>query len=156
MTATYTITEIVLPHQDTAVIRAELKATHLAEWLGSTYTTVSGYLARAQVPPAGPPFARFTFLADVVVVEAGFPVPTEVAGEGAVVPSALPDGPAVRTTHLGRYEDVEYAYQAITRWLDERGRAPAAPHWEVYYTDPAEEPDPSQWRTDVVVPYRTR
>lgn len=33
--------------------------------------------------------------------------------------------------------------------------ATAGPHWEVYYTDPNVQPDPTRWRTDVVQPYRT-
>jgi hypothetical protein len=37
-----------------------------------------------------------------------------------------------------------------------RGRVqpPTGVHWEVYYADPAENPGPARWRTDVVIPYR--
>jgi len=31
---------------------------------------------------------------------------------------------------------------------------PAGLPWEVYLTDPAKEPNPSRWRTDVVLPVR--
>ena len=26
--------------------------------------------------------------------------------------------------------------------------------WEVYFTDPASEPDPVTWRTEIIQPYR--
>jgi effector-binding domain-containing protein len=55
---------------------------------------------------------------------------------------------------MGSYESLDRAYAAVHRWLDDEGYAPAGPHWEVYFTDPAAEADPARWRTDIVVPYR--
>jgi effector-binding domain-containing protein len=156
MTITYTIVDSVLPAQYTAVVRGEMDAEHMPIWLGEAYADVAEYLASAGVAPAGPPFARYTFLAQTVGIEAGFPVPFEVAGDGRVEPSRLPEGAAAVTTHTGPYEDLERAYRAVVEWLDTRGRQQRGPHWEVYLTDPNTEPDPSRWRTDVVVPYRDR
>jgi AraC family transcriptional regulator len=154
MTITYDIVERSVPAQYTAVVRGEMPADQLSTWLAETYQSVAGYLARAGIAPAGPPFARYTFLADAVAIEAGFPVGFEVPGESVVEPSVLPGGPVAVTTHMGRYEDLEHAYQAVLGWLRARGRVPTGPHWEVYFTDPNAEPDPTRWRTDVVVPYR--
>jgi effector-binding domain-containing protein len=154
VTITYQIAEQILVGQYTAVVRGEMAAMDMPRWLAVAYRTVDEYLSRNRVNPTGPPFARYTFLDGLVAIEAGFPVPFEVPGEGSVEPSMLPDGPAAVTTHLGRFEDLAVAYRAVHRWLDERGLVPAGPHWEVYLTDPDSEPDPSRWRTDVVVPYR--
>ena len=154
MTITYDVTDRVLTDQYTAVIRDEIPRPDLPAWLRRAHRDVAGYLGRWRIEIAGPPFARFTFLGDEVAVEAGFPVPREVAGEGRVVPSRLPDGPAVVTTHYGRYEDLADAYAAARRWLATHGRAPTGVHWEIYHTDPTQEPDPARWRTDVVIPYR--
>jgi effector-binding domain-containing protein len=154
VTITYEIADRRLVDQYTAVVRGEMAAADMPGWLAEAYRAVYLYLSRTQVNPSGPPFARYTFLDELVAVEAGFPVPLEVAGEGSVEPSMLPDGPAAVTTHVGRYEDLAMAYQAVHQWLDEHGLVPAGPHWEVYFTDPNAEPDPSRWRTEVVVPYR--
>ncbi|HEX5997467.1 MAG TPA: GyrI-like domain-containing protein [Jiangellales bacterium] len=143
-----------LVDQYTAVVRGEMAPEDMAGWLSNAYHSVDEYLRRVHVSPNGPPFARYAFLQGVVAVEAGFPVPCEIARQGAVEPSTLPDGPAAVTTHFGRYEDLTMAYEAVHRWLDDHGLVPAGPHWEIYYTDPVAEPDPSRWRTDVVVPYR--
>jgi effector-binding domain-containing protein len=154
MTMTYEVTDRVLTGQFTAVVRGEMPREQLPVWLRRTYHDVVLYLRRHGIEPAGPPFARYTFLGDQVAVEAGFPVWVEVPGEGRVQPSRLPGGPAAVTVHHGRYEDLEDAYAAARRWLTVHGRSPTGAHWEVYYTDPSVEPDPTRWRTDVVVPYR--
>jgi effector-binding domain-containing protein len=150
---TYGISTQVLTDRCTAVVRAELPADELPAWLADAFPTVHGYVTRERIDPAGPPFARLAFLGKMVAVEAGFPVPHEVPGDGTVEPSTLPDGLAAVTTHWGRYEDVEKAYLACRIWLDNHGFEPAGPHWEIYRTDSKAEPDPARWRTDVVVPY---
>jgi effector-binding domain-containing protein len=154
MTITYEIGARALPDQNTAVQRGEVPAVELPDWLANAFRTVHKYLQRIGTSPSGPPFARFTFLADSVAVEAGFPVSKRVPGDTDVQPSVLPGGQAAVTTHIGRYEDLDKAYQAIQAWLDKHGFVPAGPHWEVYYTDPSADPDPSRWRTEVVAPYR--
>lgn len=149
----YEIESRQLPEQPTAVVRASLPVTGVADWLPQAYQAVVGYLQRSGSGMSGPPIARYTIHDDVMDLEAGFPVPRPIAGEGEVVPSVLPAGPAAVTTHYGRYEDLTAAYGAVVRWLSEHGRSVRGAHWEVYYTDPQREPDPARWRTDVVVPY---
>jgi effector-binding domain-containing protein len=154
MTVTYDVRIEQLRPTLTAVVRGEMPASQMPAWLREAYAAVFDCLSRAEVPPVAPPFARLTFLGDTVAIEAGVPVLAEVAGAGRVQPSSLPEGPAAITTHIGRYEDIAQAVDAVIRWLAGHGLEPAGPHWEVYYTDPNAEPDPSRWRTDVVIPYR--
>ncbi|HET8660259.1 MAG TPA: GyrI-like domain-containing protein [Micromonosporaceae bacterium] len=151
---TYEVDTHMLAGRYTAVVRGEMPPEELPAWLAGVFQAVDDYLARTGVTPTGPPFARFTVLGHVLAVEAGFPVAHEVPGDDLVEPSALPDGPAVVTTHWGAYEGAQDAYLACRGWLDDHGYQPAGPHWEVYHTDPDAEPDPARWRTDVVVPYR--
>ena len=143
-----------LAEQPTAVARASLPAAQLGVWLPAAYRDVMTYLAAAGGSPAGPPFARYVFHDELVEVEAGFPVAAPLVGDGGIASSSLPGGPAAVTTHYGRYEDLTVAYEAVAGWLKEHGLEPAGPHWEVYYTDPQSEPDPTRWRTDLIAPYR--
>ena len=46
------------------------------------------------------------------------------------------------------------AYQALASWVSSHGGEPAGDPWEVYFSDPASEPDPATWRTEIVQPYR--
>jgi effector-binding domain-containing protein len=46
------------------------------------------------------------------------------------------------------------AHAALMTWLEENGKAQAGPIWEVYWTDPGQEPDPSRWKTELILPIR--
>jgi hypothetical protein len=37
------------------------------------------------------------------------------------------------------------AYDAVEAWIIDQGGQPEGPGWEIYYSDPNEEPDPSNW-----------
>jgi effector-binding domain-containing protein len=69
--------------------------------------------------------------------------------------STLPAVTAAVTTHIGPYELLQDAYKAVHGWIIDHGDEPVAGHWEIYYDDPAQVPDGSRWRTDVIVPYRS-
>jgi effector-binding domain-containing protein len=154
---TYDIETRTLDEVDTAVEYATLPITELGPWLGKVYGEVAGYLARKGAGPAGPPFARFRPVGGgTFEVEAGFPASTPVGGEDEIEPSDLPAGTAAVTVHVGPYDTIEPAYGALTRWIDEHGGEPVGDAWEVYLTDPAAQPDPATWRTEIVQPYRAR
>jgi effector-binding domain-containing protein len=137
----------------TAVMRAEMPVEELPAWLMSVFPVVSEQLHRDHVRRAGPPFARYTFLGDMVAVEAGFPVAAEIPTEGPVKASRLPAGHAAVAVHFGPYEELARVHREVLAWLADHGHAPSGPHWEIYHTAPDDEPDPARWRTDVVVPY---
>lgn len=130
-----------------------LPLDRVGPWLAETYAQISAYLEGLGIPMAGPPYARYTFHGDQTGVEAGFPVSGAVPGRGSIQPSHLPGGAAAITVHLGPYEGLENAYKAVMEWLAVHGCEPIDGHWEIYYTDPAQEPDSARWRTEVVAPY---
>lgn len=107
--------------------------------------------------PAGPPFTRYHQIGESeLVLEAGFPVSEEAAGEGRIESGELPGGEAISTDHIGPYEELPAAGEALEAWARERGRSAAGPRWEVYWTDPGEVEDPEQWRTEVFMPLQPR
>jgi len=71
-----------------------------------------------------------------------------VLGKGRVTSSSLPAGPAAVISSPA----VRTARRRVRRVgrLVNRGLKPAGQHLEVYFTDPAREPDPARWRTDIV------
>ena len=153
---TYDISEIELVETPTAVVRGTLTVAQMGPWLSQAYGAIAAYLTEQGAGPAGMPFARYHHLGgDRFEVEAGFPVTHEVVGAGQVVASRLPGGPAAHTWHVGPYEEVEAAYEAVIRWVSEHRGTPAGDPWEIYHSDPVAEPDPASWRTEVVQPYRS-
>ena len=141
--------------QPTAVERTILRVEEIGPWLGHAYAEVAAAVAARHLGPAGPPFARYHRLGeDRFEVEAGFPVTGPVEAEGSVQPSELPGGPAAASVHVGPYDQMEPAYQALDSWVRDHGVEPAGDAWEIYFSDPVSQPDPATWRTEVVQPYR--
>ena len=54
------------------------------------------------------------------------------AGYGEVVSSATPDGAAATAMHLGQYDRLHEAHQAIREWCANHAYALAGPNWEIY------------------------
>ena len=40
--------------------------------------------------------------------------------------------------------------------MEKNGMQPGSAPWESYMTDPAEHPDPTQWRTEIYWPLKAR
>jgi effector-binding domain-containing protein len=139
--------------QAVASIRTTARSDQLGEILGQLFGEVSGYLGALGVQPSGPPFARYhSWGEDEFDMEAGFPVPAPVAGTARVQASELPGGPLVSTWHVGPYDTIEGAYEALEAWAEAHERELAEGPWEVYWTDPNEVPNPAEWKTKVVWP----
>lgn len=143
------------PEQLTAVMTATLPVAEIGPWLARAYGAIASVIQAGGGYPAGPPFARYHRLAsDGFAVEAGFPVSAAIDTEGDVRLSHLPGGPAAVIVHIGPYEQMAPAYEALASWVRSHGDEPAGDPWEVYFSDPASEPDPATWRTEIVQPYR--
>src|SRR5580704_7929678 len=64
----------------------------------------------------------------------------------------LPGGPVALGIHAGPYEGLSETHAAIERWIEANGYRPDGAPWEQYVTDPAEHPNPADWRTEVYWP----
>lgn len=151
---TYEILDELRREQHTAVASATLDVTEIGPWLSTVYDAVARTIITQGTSITGPPFARYHALGDASFdVEAGFPVTAPINSTDEVHPSSLPGGPAACTIHEGPYDSMEPAYQALTTWLTTQNAAAAGDPWEIYFSDPTTNPDPSTWRTEVVQPY---
>jgi effector-binding domain-containing protein len=127
--------------------------------IGPTYrelvSEVYAQLAEAAVQPPNPPFAIYhSYGEDGVDMEVGLPLPEPIPTEGRVVGRELQATLAAVTWHHGSYDTIGEAHRALERWMEKEGRAPNGPPWEVYWTGPADGPDPAGWRTEVGYPIR--
>ena len=136
------------------VMRAVIAPDRVRGWLSRAYRSINERLARDGLAVAGPPFACYTADGDRIQIEAGYALPIAVAGDGVIMPSGLPGGPAAITVHLGPLDSLDVAYRRIESWLAGQGLTARGRHWERYVVgDVTDEGDPSRWRTEVVVPY---
>jgi effector-binding domain-containing protein len=114
------------------------------------------------VAPAGPAFLRLTVIdmANGIDVEAGVPVVGDVFSEDPVFGSVLPAGRYVDYTHVGHPDGLIDATAAVLAWAADAGltfdmrAAPGGDAWGcrlmIFLTDPADEPDPNNWKTELL------
>jgi len=130
------------------VARSEI-ATTIAESLGKTFP----YALQNGLAIAGRPFVRYSDVGPgLMTMETGTPLASPAPGVGEIEAITLPGGPAAVAIHMGPYDKLQDTYAAMERWMQEQGVRAAGSPWESYITDPAEHPDPADWRTDVFWP----
>ena len=133
------------------IARTEIAAT-IAEGLGKTFP----YALQNSLAIAGRPFARYSDVGPgLMTIEVGTPLAAPADGVGDIEAITLPGGPAAVAVHMGAYDKLQDTYAAIERWMQQQGVRAAGAPWESYITDPAEHPDPANWRTDVFWPIST-
>lgn len=127
-----------------------------SEVLGPTFGEIATHLAGTGAAMTGAPLVLYHGM-DVtttgeegeVELEIAIPVATPIVESDRVKNRMVPGGMAACTTHLGPYEEITTAYQAIQGWLQEFGHESTGMCWEVYMTDPDETPDPAEYQTDI-------
>ncbi|NGN64008.1 GyrI-like domain-containing protein [Streptomyces sp. A7024] len=122
-----------------------------------------GRLAERGIAPAGPPFIRYNVIDmdDLLQVEAGVPVAKAAAADlperDGIFAGVLPGGRYLTAVCAGNPEaDVtrEFLDWAGTHGMEWDVQAtPAGARWgcrlESFLTNPAEEPEPEKWRTEL-------
>ena len=130
------------------VPRHELAAA-IAAGLGKTFP----HTQKAGLALAGPPFTRYLSTGPgLFSIEVGVPLAAAASSDGEIEAGALAGGPVAVAVHAGPYDQLGETYAALERWIEENGFRTAGPPWESYVTDPADFPDPGDWRTEVYWP----
>ncbi len=150
---TLSITRVERPAQPILFIRRRVARSELQGMLAECFGKLYVHGQQMGLAIAGFPLARYVSTGPGLwTVEAAIPLAKPAAGEGDMEAGFLPEGPIVLGVHAGTYEQLPETHAAIERWIATNGlRAGGAP-WEWYVTDPAQHPDPADWRTEVYWP----
>jgi effector-binding domain-containing protein len=138
-------------------VRTRTSLAQIADLMGAAFGEMFGYLFQAGAQPAGPPCSIYhdpEFREDDLDVEICVPVDRPLPPQGRVQMSELPGGTVAYTLHVGPYDGVGPAYQAVTTWIQEHGHETAGPPRETYLNGPDEVKDPSEYRTEIIWPIR--
>jgi AraC-like DNA-binding protein/effector-binding domain-containing protein len=159
---TYAINRKELSAQPVLVIRQRVKLSEIGSALAEILPSVFKHAQQTGAAIAGQPFTRYLeWGPGLVTIEAGIPVVAfgdnspdarSASSRSEIVADCLPGGPVATVTHSGAYEKLAEAHAAIQQWIEAQGLLPAGPPWETYTTDPADYPDPQDWKTDVFWP----
>jgi effector-binding domain-containing protein len=130
-------------------IRRRIAPSEMQATLGDCFGKLFTHGAKAALPIAGWPLCRYVATGQGLwTIDPAMPVAVPVAGEGEMVANTLPGEPVALGIHGGSYENLPNTNAAIERWIEANGYQVGGAPWEQYVTDPAEHPDPKDWRTE--------
>jgi AraC-like DNA-binding protein/effector-binding domain-containing protein len=158
----YDVVKKELTAQPVLVVRKRVKRTEIAATIGSVLPGIFHHAQQRGLALSGHPFTRYPQIGPgMVTIEPGMRISggsgsASAPGVEGVIEDSLPAGPAATTIHSGAYDTLSQAYAALEVWIESHGFEPAGAPWEDYITDPAEHPDPKDWKTEVLWPIRTR
>jgi effector-binding domain-containing protein len=139
------------PAQPALVIRARAAVQELPQVFGEAYDALMRYLAELGEQPTGMPFAAYHNLdMQNLDLEIGFPVSRPLPGKGTIQPGELPAGKWARVLHVGPYEQLRDAYEALTSWIADQGYRPSGVSYEAYCSEPGTPPE--EIRTWIMFP----
>jgi effector-binding domain-containing protein len=84
-------------------------------------------------------------------LEIGFPFVQKLGGEGEVIEGEIPGGTAAECLHVGPYDQVSAAYDALQKWMEANSYTPSGVAYEFYLNDPQITPA-AELQTQVVFP----
>lgn len=151
--------EIHIKQVPPQVVVTERRHTTLAQ-LGEVMHETLAHVATAVDPPGaarGAPFAVYydePFRPEDIDLEVGLPVTADakVVETLQVQRRLLEGGPVAYTVHVGPYEAIGAAYEALYRWVDAHGHHRLGPPKEIYLAGPGEGIEPANYRTELEVP----
>ncbi len=151
---TYTIVKKEIASQPVLIVRRRVKPSEIAAVLGDVLGRVFRFAQQNGVALAGQPFTRYLEWGPALItIEAGLPVAGAPAlTEAEILADALPGGFVATTVHTGPYDRLHDAHAAVQQWIEEQGLTASGAPWETYVTDPADYPDPQDWKTEVCWP----
>jgi effector-binding domain-containing protein len=151
----YKVETLALTPQPVLTMRMQVAPAELEARMKEIMPKLVAYALANGIELAGPPFARyFARSSERIDFEAGIPTLKEQPGNAAlgITAGALPAGPAIATVHQGAYERLPEAHAALARWARANGKQAGGAAWDVFLTNPLQEPDPARWRTKVFLP----
>lgn len=155
----YEISKEERPEQAILVILRKIRRSEIAATIGAELPKVFLHAQRRGISIEGYPITRYLETSvGLVTLETGMRVTghdsewTAAFGQGDVRAETLPAGPVAVTIHSGPYDQLPAAYAALEEWMAANGFHASAAPWEGYLNDPADHPDPRDWKTEVCWP----
>ena len=100
-------------------IRTKCDRGDIGPTLGEILPEVWKYLRRQGLFPSGPPFTLYHgWDEELADIEGGMPVESPIEGEGRITAGEIPGGRVVSTIHVGPYEKLVEAYDALHVWVE--------------------------------------
>ncbi len=133
--------------------RERIPPSEVPGFIARALGSLTAHLAAAGMEPAGELTVRYHELgADAIDLEACLPIQGPAPDAADVTVHAVPARTVARTLHVGRYEDLPAAYEALVTWIGGHGLAPVGPVAERYLNGPDDVASDAEYRTEIEVP----
>jgi effector-binding domain-containing protein len=150
---TYEFATRELAEQPIVSIRERHAQAEIPGFLGRAIAELFETLRLLGARPAGPPFVIYhAFGPDDVDAEVCEPVVDAISATGRIRARILPAVTVARTLHVGPYENLGAAYDALTEWIRRSGLEPAGPVQERYLNGPGDQVSPDAYETEIEIP----
>jgi effector-binding domain-containing protein len=135
-------------------VRTRGSVKDLPAILGRSYGAIGAYLGRMGHQPAGAPFIAY-YNQDMqnLDLEIGFPVAKKLPGQGEIQPGEIPGGKAAGCMHVGPYDKIAPAYEALGQWMQSKGYEGTGVCYEIYLNDP-QQTSPDKLQTQILFPIK--
>ncbi len=157
----YKIARLELAAQPVLVVRRRVRRGKIAATIGAVLPKVFLHAQQRGLVIAGYPITRYLETSvGLITLETGMRITahsgdwTVADGQGEVLAETLPAGSAAATIHFGPYDQLQDAYAAVEEWIAANGFRQNGAPWEAYLNDPADHPNPQEWKTEINWPFR--
>jgi effector-binding domain-containing protein len=140
--------------QPALVVRKRSSVQDLQKILGPAWGAIMEYAGRNGAQPAGPYFVAYhnRDMQDLDL-EIGIPISRPLSGEGEIHQAETPGGRTAECVHIGPYDKIGAAYDALQKWMHANGYTPSGVAWEFYLNDPHVTPE-AEIQTRIAFPLK--
>lgn len=135
-------------------IKTSATMAEIGPKMGELYQKLFEFSGMKGLNPSGPPFCVYlTFDPEgSTEFECGIPVDTDTEGTDEIKVKDFPKMKVLSTLYVGPYENMMGIYEEMQTYLQENKLKPTGLSWEIYLTDPGQEPDSTKYKTIIYFP----
>ncbi len=137
-------------------IKEKCEISQVSSKMMQMYSSLMKHLNEHNEEIAGFPFTIYHSMEEdgFITIECGLPVSKKLEENDKIKSIELPAGNTIMASHFGHYTTLKLTYEAIQKYIEENNLEIIGAPFEVYVTDPIQEPDQSKWETKVYFPIK--
>ena len=135
-------------------VRKTTAVENLPREIGKAYDSIIRYMNEIGERPVDVPFtAYYNMDMENLDVEMGFPVSKQLEGKGEIKAGVISAGKYVECMYKGPYAECAPVYDAMNKWIAEKGFEAIGTSYEFYYNSTADVPE-SELLTKIMFPLK--
>ena len=137
------------------LIRDSAGPESYAQVMGKGYTELQVFVQKNKLTCTGHPFAIYHSWDSLTmrsVFDLGMSIKESCAVSGRIRLEEIPAQQVVVADYFGPYDQTYQVYNALDKYIAQSHLKQSGGPWEIYITDPLQEPDTAKWQTQILFP----